>query len=266
MKLQDVPGFEMASFEVLPVDKLFIDTYQRNVRQSLVKDIANNFNPGLIGYISVSQRENGLYAIVDGQHRYEGAIEKGYTHLPCMVFGLTKKQEASNFIDFNTKRASMTATQVFWSEVDAEDRTALKILSIVDTHGFFVTKQLKGGKAQNPYEVSAVGALKRIYKNHGETVLHEVLEIVSRIWVDDSRRSVATVLIALCRYINNETSSNNYQRSVLVSALNKTNPPSFLRKIAIYRETFNANADQAGVSVICELCKNSLQIVSKKAL
>jgi hypothetical protein len=259
MELNELEGFENARFEILPVNKLFVDDdYQRNVTKRLVKTIENGFNAAALGVLSVSDRGNGTYAIYNGQHRFEGALGKGYTHLPCVVFPLSVEEEAKSFRDFNKNRASMSATELFWANVAGNEKIELSVLELVKETPFFITKQKKGGKSHNPYELSCVGALKNIFVRNGEIVLKEILDVLEKTWANDNRRVIATIVMSLSRYINLIIKTPEYdtQKQTLINTLNRISIPDFLRKISIYRETFGSNPAAAGLSVLQEMVKN----------
>src|SRR5689334_9879562 len=93
----------------LPVDLLFVDhaNYQRHKKASIIKKLGQ-WNWKRCQALQVSQRANGMYAILDGQHRYNLAIANGITELPCVVVEAESiKEEASVFHGINTARGPM---------------------------------------------------------------------------------------------------------------------------------------------------------------
>ncbi len=85
----------------LPIDALFADhAYQRELDEVRVLKMAANYRLALVGIVEVSDRGNGRYAILDGQHRWAMVRDRSFDqvktpHLPCRVHtGLTVDQEA----------------------------------------------------------------------------------------------------------------------------------------------------------------------------
>lgn len=101
----------------LSVGEIKVDhRYQREqlIRQKLL-DIASQFKWTAFGTIVVMQRSNGDYFVVDGQQRLSAAKLRGdILDVPAIVFQSDgPDHEARAFLDLNTRRAAVRATDKF---------------------------------------------------------------------------------------------------------------------------------------------------------
>jgi hypothetical protein len=93
----------------LPVGEIEVDpTIQRPLNAAWAERIGRELDPDLMGVIHVSQRANGRYVVIDGQHRIYGVknvFGNNGTLVECKVYeGLTKSQEAEFFVGLNNFR------------------------------------------------------------------------------------------------------------------------------------------------------------------
>ncbi len=121
---------------VLDVKTLFLDTvdeiigydnhrtpqktpgYQRDpyLRIKWIEEHAQAFSHHLLRWLDVSERANGLYAILDGGGRWLMAQIKGETQIGCRVHHeLTRKDEARLFIAFDREHYSLRPVDTFLS-------------------------------------------------------------------------------------------------------------------------------------------------------
>ena len=62
-------GLADQTIEVIPLDRMFLETYQRTLQQHKVDKIVKEFDSSKLGVLMVSERPDGRYAVIDGQHR-----------------------------------------------------------------------------------------------------------------------------------------------------------------------------------------------------
>lgn len=152
-------------FEVVTIDRLFVDhAYQRPLT-SFVEKIANRFNPALLGTLVGSERPRRAkanIALIDGQTRWEGAKRAGVPQLPLVVFpNLTREQEAEIFALIQTERRGLTSYDRFRAQVMAGKGMAPAIQGVVDKMGFKTGNQ--NDQAQDPTVIAAVGSLEAAF-------------------------------------------------------------------------------------------------------
>lgn len=175
----------------LPISALQVDKYQKKVREKVVNEIVENFNPAAVGVIHVSQREDGSLWITDGQHRARGLDILGFEYVDCLVFtGLTREQEAAGFLGHHTV-SKPTKIEEHNGRVFAKDKTALEIERIVNSLGLRVVS----GGAKNT--IQSITALYNIYEKNGETTLRRVLTIIRDGFIDTDRPYIVPLLKSL---------------------------------------------------------------------
>ncbi len=91
---------------------LFADSaYQRDLDTARVERMGSEFDRTLLGVIEVSERVDGRYAIIDGQHRWAVVRAAGGdgAHLVCQVHtGLSIEDEARLFYEIDTGRKTLS--------------------------------------------------------------------------------------------------------------------------------------------------------------
>jgi len=95
-------------FAKIKPSKLIIDNrYQRDLDEPRAMHLAETFDESLLGTIVISQRKNGEYYVLDGQHRVTASqiADRGDIPIQCEVHsGLTLAQESKMFLDLNGGR------------------------------------------------------------------------------------------------------------------------------------------------------------------
>ena len=143
--------------KVLQVDR----SYQREdeYRQKIV-GIAADWKWESCGAISVMEREEGTFVVVDGQNRTLAAWNRSdITSLPCVVFrsrGIA--HEASSFIEMNTNRKPVSAYTKFRANLVAGDQSSIEILSVLEENAI---KLKPDGHA--PGTITCIAACQRVY-------------------------------------------------------------------------------------------------------
>jgi hypothetical protein len=124
--------------ELLDLADLIVDhTYQRPVEERFVRIMAQDFDETLVGCIDVSEREGGVYAILDGQQRFEVMKLNGKTTCFASVFtDMTLQDEAGFFFRKNKDRRAMKGYFGFRARVIAGDPAANEVEEVVRTAGF----------------------------------------------------------------------------------------------------------------------------------
>lgn len=164
-------------FEILALDELYIDRYQRPL-SSFVNKIVADFDPALLGTLTVSERprRNKRFAVVDGQTRAEGMRQMGFERAPCVVFyELTIEQEAELFSKFQRQRKNITPMQRFNADLVAKKPEALQINRLLEAEGFRLTDE------PGDTHVKAVVAVERIFADSPD-LLRKTLRLIRETW------------------------------------------------------------------------------------
>jgi hypothetical protein len=155
------PLGDTGSFKWIPKGSLFVDrSYQRDVASSKILSIAAEWNWESCGAISVMERQDGRYVVVDGQNRTLAAWKRSdITHLPCMVFesqGI--HHEATAFVEINTNRKTVSAYTKFKALLIAGDSTARQIADAAQENGFVIRPDTGSTKT-----ITCIAACQRVW-------------------------------------------------------------------------------------------------------
>lgn len=166
----------------LAVSTLMVDPrVQRPLDKRRVTKIAEALNFDALGVITVSRRDNGDNAVIDGQHRVEALREAGHGSMAvtCRVFkGLGLPEEAAMFRLLNNTAKPQYIDQ-FRVRVIEGDENAVAIARIITRHGWKIDMQT----GSNTF--AAVAALERIY-NLDDISAERALVTVTRAWGHES--------------------------------------------------------------------------------
>lgn len=154
------------TMRLLEVEKCFADpAYQRPPGQRFVREIVLHFDERKVGSIQVSARDDGRYAILDGQTRHTAVTLIGKQRLWGAVYeGMDLAAEAKFFWEVNHDRKNVHIYYGFRARVLSGEPKAVAINEIVARAGLHVapnTDWKTGG-------VSAVKALEQAYDQPSE--------------------------------------------------------------------------------------------------
>jgi hypothetical protein len=231
-------------FKVLPLADLFVDQEYQRPLTSFVKKIEQNYDPALIQCLIVSDRDNGTYAIIDGQTRWEGAKRRDVEGLPCVVYsGLDQAQEARLFAKFQTERRGMTSASRFRAEVISKDMTAGIIDALVKDEGYYVEQNDTTGEGNN---IRAIGALEYVFwgcdsskrkrtdlANSNPELLKRTLQVIKAAWPPPHPTATSAQVIRGLGYFLN---SEDVDDERLVKRLQKLQPSELSRRADQLRE------------------------------
>lgn len=152
----------------------------REISQPRVDQMSSRFEPEALGVITVSERVDGSFVVIDGQHRVATLRqlhpEMNGHRIEARVFrGLSLAEEARLFVELNNTRLPHPL-QRYLKGVTANDPRLCAIDSVVKAAGLRVD--------QSPGEghIRCVAALAKAYDNYGEKHLAKVLSIVTNAW------------------------------------------------------------------------------------
>ncbi len=169
----------------VPVAALHIDhAYQRPATKKM-EAIGKSWSDELVGYPVLSQRDDGSYWIIDGQHRIGGARIAGKQNLECDVrTGLSQEEEAKMFDALNGQRSHVGAIDRYKARLFYHDPAALEVTRIVEAAGGKIATKSARWEAANDKELAirSVATLFRIYDQEGAARLNEILAIIKEAW------------------------------------------------------------------------------------
>jgi len=224
-------------FELVPLDRLFIDREYQRPLTSFVLTVVKEFDPALVGTLIVSDRGKDRFAVIDGQTRLEAMIRVAFedagieigdwsarktvqrrlTELcqsdrenttglvaPCLVYSnLSHEQEADLFADLQTKRRGMATYLRFRAALVARKDEAVAIAAIVNDAGFEL------GVEETPNTVKAIAALENVYRRD-PALLTTVMQVIAAAWPepDTEGRASSDMIRGLAIFMRRENRVN----------------------------------------------------------
>lgn len=170
------PNTTQPYIAALRAGDLFADrAYQRDLDATRVERMSGEFDRTLLGVLEVSAREDGRYAIIDGQHRW-GVVRTlcgDDEHLVCQVHsGLTPGDEARLFLEIDTGRRNLTWWDRWRARRGKGDPNVLAIDEVLTRHGLQVNPAPADG------HIRATKALETIVDDLGDLQMLDNVLIV----------------------------------------------------------------------------------------
>lgn len=167
-----------AYIAALRVGDLFADpTYQRDLKTARVDAMAAALDPTLLGVLEVSARDDGRYAIIDGQHRWAavGRAAGDDAHLVCHVHsGLSVEDEARLFYEIDHARKNLSWWDRWKARRGAGDPHVLAIDEVLKRH------QLQIDPAPQDGNIRATKSIQTIVDDLGDLqMLDQVLVVLT---------------------------------------------------------------------------------------
>lgn len=215
------------SLRFIPARNLQIDhRYQRHPNQTHVNRIARDFRPQIFGTIDVSQRSDGTYWIINGQHRVSAILKMGRadTPIPCIVHaGLTYESEAMMFHLMNAQTRPMTPQEKLKGAIEAGDPKAMGIRESVEHAGFSLNLERS---ERSLGRIPGVGALTRIARSYQPTHLDDTLGLIAATWGTETgpRHTVIDAVAVFLSYYR-----NHWDRKRFISQLRRVDMESVFR-------------------------------------
>lgn len=202
----------------IPIANLKFEPYQRELKMSKVRKIANNFNPDVVGIALVSFR-NGDFKCLDAQHRVKAMEMLGYKEIWCQILtGLTYKEECERFNLLNTGRTQLTANQVFHCRVEGGDKDAL---DLVNTFAKYRFDYNKSNGIKNDNVIGAVSKFVKMQKKFGMNRVETVLRILRNSWYGDKNSLSSAIITGLSTFLDENPLADEM---TLTKALEKVMP------------------------------------------
>lgn len=210
--------------EWIDIGLMFVDTYGRPLKPSRKAKLDKmKFDAGRAQTLEVSEREDGRYALIDGQGRKYLAAKDGVPMLPAHVHrGLSYEEEAHKFTIYNGNRVLITAVETYLSELEAGNPLALAIQEVLDERG------LKVSYGHSKTSIQAVVIMAEIAesKDMGLDVLADTLDLIHDAWHDsgdDTNIYAADIMSGMAQFwIRYRHDIPN--RKTLIASLRNTRP------------------------------------------
>ena len=217
------------SLEQIAVSRLNVEpTYQRNTdsdaSRKIIAGMVRQWDWTLCQPLTVARRADGSLWVLDGQHRRDGAIERGdIPFLPCTVSSsLDHKAEARTFVELNTRRQKLTQGQIFHGMLAAGDPEAKRVQDLLDQTGWRVMRHTNTA-AYKPGDLECAPMLARLIATRGEPHARFALTVLRAAWPDTPVRQSATMIKAIVELFDHVDDSRLTARK-LIDAIGAIEP------------------------------------------
>lgn len=166
MKYEERRKLIRYSGDTVLLGNLKFGPWNREVTDTAVQRLIDEFDPFLLKPLIISERENTEQYVLDGQHRVVMLRRLGFgidTPLAAMVLtGLTLEQEAAYFLRLNRDR-TVSATGRFKARLIAQEDMAMALQRCFTAVGF--TVRYRG--TLKPDSIEAIEACEQVYLSAG---------------------------------------------------------------------------------------------------
>lgn len=183
--------------KLLPTQLNFDMTYQRQpLNQDRVDEMCRNPQPRLFGFPVVTQRPDGSYWCIDGQHRTHFKLKTDpSTPIACeLVHTSGVEDEARLFREYQQKRRGLNQNQLYQAGLAAKEPLHLGVQGILDKH------KLRVKTGQDPQHVTAIKeVLKFADRDGGLKIVDDAFTVLIGAYTEDVRsRLLGSLFAGVC--------------------------------------------------------------------
>lgn len=184
---------------LLTVDK----SYQREVGKAGITHINRillAFNWNCYQPIVVSERDDGTYAVIDGQHRLEAAKKHPQIDsLPCYIIEAPDvAKQAEIFVAVNSRRIGLTSLQQFHAAVAAKQREAMEAFGVCRNAGVVILKTPPSYDIP-PKSVLSPNTLLKMLRQVGQPAVATAIKMLADTHPETVNAFRSPTIAALCR-------------------------------------------------------------------
>lgn len=172
----EVPALDWVDVSLISADPL----YQRPLDHARVDTILHGFTWRSFGALVVVPQADGTYHATDGQHRLEAAkLHPKVTHVPAVIVKADDiKSEASIFVEINGSRKNVSALELFFAKLAANDDDAETIRQVCERAGVRIPKYPSAGF--KPRDCIAIAAIQSVVGRRGAMRARQYLEVLAK--------------------------------------------------------------------------------------
>ena len=215
----------MIIIKVKIVDLICDSSYQREIKDSVINKIVSNYNPNLMGVLTVVSRD-GKYFVIDGQHRRLALEILKIESVYCIVTEC--ENEATLYLELNGRlngiRRPISNADAHKALLVKGDKEATDIRDIMLKNNFITSS--------GNYRISAISTLQRIYRRYGADMLEKTLVIITYLYNGESSSYNSDIINGFSYFLSKSTSTND----CIIDKL-KTMPVDMLKNSAKLKVT-----------------------------
>lgn len=204
------PDLVWVDVNLIKVDK----NYQREENAKHVDNIVKHFNWRKFQPVTLAQRPDGSFNVVDGQHRVAAAkLHPRVIDIPALIFESSGEivDEANIFVEVNSNRRGITPIEKHIAAVAAQKPESLGLNAALAAVGCQVAdyKGHKGGNVTN-----AVAACMGAIRKNGEDSFKSAIRTLRQAWPTDIDVLRAGLINSLSTLYNHNQEMDEFHMAV----------------------------------------------------
>ncbi len=228
--------------EWIDLDGLVVDhTYQRELGEksiSRINRIVSEFNWRDFQPLTVTPvDEDGNFAIVDGQHRFEAAKRHPeVTEVPCYIItapGVVDQAKA--FVNVNKNRLGVSGPALYYAQLAAGDPDALHIAQICERSGIKIARNTKKVR-KTPGFTIAIHSIKDALKNFGDRPTCNALDAIMLAHPETPGTLKGKLILALAGFYFYHQDDPAFNEERMIPALERVDIKMLENSAQAYRE------------------------------
>lgn len=184
------------------------ERYQRDIDGAKsaknILSIAEHFSWKKFAPCVVAEAEEGLFAIIDGQHRTTAAALRGIRDVPCLIVDASLADQASAFAPINGNVTAVSPLQMHAARVAAGEVEAAALNEACEAAGVSICRYPIPAYDMKIGETLAVSTLDRQLKRYGREVFVAALSCITKTSDGNVGFVRAQVTEALCAVLSGE--------------------------------------------------------------
>lgn len=201
---------ERPELQWLKIERLRIDPrYQREIGRrgaDNIVAIVPRFKWAKFTPVVVAPIGEGLFAIIDGQHRTTAAAARGFESVPCVIIQVDQADQADAFVAINANVTAMSPLQLHAARLAAGDKAADALTQACLEAGVTICRYPIPANKMQPGETLAVAMLQSALEKFGRDVLVAALSCITKTRRGNPGMIRKAIVQALCSVLEAERS------------------------------------------------------------
>lgn len=228
---------------MLPLSKLSMGKYQKDLNIERVKRIVEKFDIHRMRPIEVSLRD-GEYWVFDGQHRANAYYLMGLTEIPAVVHkGLTYQDEAYLFARQQEDVGSVNTNHKWNALTEAKDPETMDITKLCKDWGFVVLQHNNKGN-----NIKCVKTIRDLYCEFGPEKLGTILMCIKNAWMYMDHSTDVCIIAGIAKLVRTYPDKFDFNR--LQDVLSKTTPKLIIRDMEDRHHSVRGEARRAAYQIL----------------
>jgi hypothetical protein len=209
--LSEIDAKEKPKLFWIAIASLRVDhRYQRKIigrtSEKNVLKIAEEFCWSKFAPVVVAEAEDdeGVFAIIDGQHRTTAAALRGIRDVPCLIHKASITDQANAFAAINGTVTAISTMQLFAARVAAGDQASVALRDACAEAGVTILRYPLAASQMKVGETLAPSKLAQQLARYGRDTLVAALSCITRTGDGNVGMVRAPVVEALCAVLDGE--------------------------------------------------------------